>query len=211
MFEVGFSEIVLIMLIALVVLGPEKLPKLAADVGRWVGRARAMARQLRTQLDQEVQLDEMLREKPAPTPPPSYPPPNQTPAGYAAGAAAATGVAAAGADTTVPPAEAPAVPGASGAPTDVAAPPGAAPAADSTDPVGAMQDAPRSREAAYAAYVAQTQATFQNPPAVGPGAPEIGAPTDDAHSHGEAHAAAAVSAPAADTTEPDRAHGHRQS
>ena len=54
MFEVGFTEIILILGIALLVLGPEKLPKVAADVGRWMGRARAMARQLRTQLDDEA-------------------------------------------------------------------------------------------------------------------------------------------------------------
>lgn len=54
MFEVGFTEIVLILGIALLVLGPEKLPKLANQVGRWAGRARAMARQLRQQLDEEV-------------------------------------------------------------------------------------------------------------------------------------------------------------
>jgi len=56
MFEVGFTEIVLILGIALLVLGPEKLPKLANQVGRWVGRARAMARQLRQQLDEEVTI-----------------------------------------------------------------------------------------------------------------------------------------------------------
>jgi sec-independent protein translocase protein TatB len=55
MFEVGFTEIVLIFGIALLVLGPARLPKLAADLGRWAGRARAMARTLRTQLEQEVQ------------------------------------------------------------------------------------------------------------------------------------------------------------
>ena len=56
MFEVGFTEIILILGIALLVLGPEKLPKLASQVGRWAGRARAMARQLRQQLDDEVTL-----------------------------------------------------------------------------------------------------------------------------------------------------------
>ena len=55
MFEVGFTEIVLIFGIALLVLGPARLPKLAADLGRWAGKARAMARSLRTQLEQEVQ------------------------------------------------------------------------------------------------------------------------------------------------------------
>lgn len=55
MFEVGFSEIVLIFGLALVVLGPEKLPKLASTVGRWVGRARAMARQFRDQLETEAE------------------------------------------------------------------------------------------------------------------------------------------------------------
>ena len=57
MFEVGFTEIILIFGIALLVLGPAKLPKLAADIGRWAGRARSMARQLRTQLEQETQFD----------------------------------------------------------------------------------------------------------------------------------------------------------
>ena len=56
MFEVGFTEIILILGIALLVLGPEKLPKLANQVGRWAGRARAMARQLRQQLDEEVEI-----------------------------------------------------------------------------------------------------------------------------------------------------------
>jgi Tat protein translocase TatB subunit len=54
MFGIDFSEILVIFAIALVVLGPEKLPKLAATVGRWIGRARAMARQFREQLEQEA-------------------------------------------------------------------------------------------------------------------------------------------------------------
>jgi Tat protein translocase TatB subunit len=64
MFEVGFTEIVLILGLALLVLGPEKLPGLAQKVGRWTGRARSMARQLRTQLEQEVTLDELSRSRP---------------------------------------------------------------------------------------------------------------------------------------------------
>lgn len=56
MFEVGFTEIILICGLALIVLGPERLPKLAMQLGRWVGRAKAMARQLRDQLDQEVNI-----------------------------------------------------------------------------------------------------------------------------------------------------------
>ena len=58
MFEVGFTEILVITVLALVVLGPEKLPRVAAQVGRWVGRARTMARQFREQLEEEVQVAE---------------------------------------------------------------------------------------------------------------------------------------------------------
>jgi sec-independent protein translocase protein TatB len=55
MLGIDFSEILLIFGIALVVLGPEKLPKLANTIGRWIGRARGMARQFREQLEQETQ------------------------------------------------------------------------------------------------------------------------------------------------------------
>ena len=79
MFEVGFTEIVLILGLALLVLGPEKLPGLAEKVGRWTGRARAMARQLRTQLEQEVTLDEMAKSRPMqPSPPAAAPEPEPT-------------------------------------------------------------------------------------------------------------------------------------
>src|SRR6516162_8204857 len=54
MFGIDFSEILVIFVIALVVLGPERLPKLAATIGRWLGRARSMARQFREQLEHEA-------------------------------------------------------------------------------------------------------------------------------------------------------------
>jgi sec-independent protein translocase protein TatB len=76
MFEVGFTEIILIVGLALLVLGPEKLPGLAEKVGRWTGRARAMARELRTQLEHEVTMEEMARSRPSPPPPPSTPAPD---------------------------------------------------------------------------------------------------------------------------------------
>jgi sec-independent protein translocase protein TatB len=54
MFDIGFSEILLILGLALVVLGPTKLPQVARTIGRWAGRARAMAHQFREQLEQEA-------------------------------------------------------------------------------------------------------------------------------------------------------------
>jgi len=75
MFEVGFTEIVLIVGLALLVLGPEKLPGLVNKVGRWTGRARSMARQLRTQLEHEVTLEEIARSRPMQSGPAAEPPP----------------------------------------------------------------------------------------------------------------------------------------
>jgi sec-independent protein translocase protein TatB len=45
----------------LVVLGPERLPKVARQVGTWMGHARVMARQLTEQLEREVSADEFLK------------------------------------------------------------------------------------------------------------------------------------------------------
>jgi sec-independent protein translocase protein TatB len=61
MLDVGFSEILLTSAIALIVLGPERLPKVARQVGNWMGRARAMARQLSEQLEREVTAEELLK------------------------------------------------------------------------------------------------------------------------------------------------------
>ena len=68
MLDVGFSEILLTSAIALIVLGPERLPKVARQVGNWMGRARAMARQLSEQLEREVSAEELLKTQSKPTP-----------------------------------------------------------------------------------------------------------------------------------------------
>lgn len=61
MFDVGFQELLLVFVIGLLILGPERLPKVAAQVGRWVGRARRMANQLRYQLEREIAMEEFNR------------------------------------------------------------------------------------------------------------------------------------------------------
>jgi sec-independent protein translocase protein TatB len=66
MFEMGFQELVLIAVIGLLVLGPQRLPKVAAEIGKWVGRARRTASQLRRQLEREIELSELATP---PTPP----------------------------------------------------------------------------------------------------------------------------------------------
>jgi Tat protein translocase TatB subunit len=82
MFETSFPELMLVAIIGLLVLGPQRLPKIAAEIGKWVGRARRTATQLRRQLEREVELADL--EKPTPPPPtpppaPSPPPPRATP------------------------------------------------------------------------------------------------------------------------------------
>ena len=67
MLDVGFSEILLTSAIALIVLGPERLPKVARQVGNWMGRARAMARQLSEQLEREVNAEELLKAQSKPS------------------------------------------------------------------------------------------------------------------------------------------------
>jgi sec-independent protein translocase protein TatB len=68
MFDVGFSELVLLFIIGLLVLGPQRLPKVAAEVGKWVGRARRTATQLRRQLEREIELAD-IQNPPPPNPP----------------------------------------------------------------------------------------------------------------------------------------------
>ncbi|MCE7903675.1 MAG: twin-arginine translocase subunit TatB [Gammaproteobacteria bacterium PRO9] len=58
MFEIGFWELALIAALGLIVLGPEKLPRVAAQLGRYAGQARRMARTLTAQVREELEAEE---------------------------------------------------------------------------------------------------------------------------------------------------------
>ena len=58
MFEIGFWELALLAVLGLVVLGPEKLPKVASQLGRYAGQARRMARTLTAQIRDELEAEE---------------------------------------------------------------------------------------------------------------------------------------------------------
>lgn len=61
MFDIGFSEIFLIAVVALLVLGPERLPKAARFAGLWVRRARAQWYSVKSELETELADDELKR------------------------------------------------------------------------------------------------------------------------------------------------------
>ena len=61
MFEIGFAELFLLGVIALLVVGPDRLPGLARTVGVWVGKAQRMVGQVRADIEREVRADEIRK------------------------------------------------------------------------------------------------------------------------------------------------------
>ena len=61
MFDIGFAELVLLMLVGLLVLGPEKLPRVARDAGLYLRKARRAWNQMRHSIEQELDATEMRR------------------------------------------------------------------------------------------------------------------------------------------------------
>lgn len=68
---VDSSELILLLIIGLIVLGPKRLPEIANKVGGWVGQARRMTRVLKRQLEEELSLDETPSIRPPVAAPPS--------------------------------------------------------------------------------------------------------------------------------------------
>ncbi len=67
---IGFWELIILFLIGLIVLGPERLPRVANQLGNWLGQARRMTRVMKRQLEDELDLEKQLQTK---TPPPVKP------------------------------------------------------------------------------------------------------------------------------------------
>ena len=61
MFDIGFWELAVIGVVALIVIGPERLPKVARTVGLWVGRMRGFVLSVKADIDHELRAEELKR------------------------------------------------------------------------------------------------------------------------------------------------------
>ncbi|MCB1751414.1 MAG: twin-arginine translocase subunit TatB [Gammaproteobacteria bacterium] len=59
MFDIGFWELMLIGLVALVVVGPERLPKLAYTAGKWLSKGRSMLNAVKSEIEKEIKAEEL--------------------------------------------------------------------------------------------------------------------------------------------------------
>ena len=143
MFDVGFAELVLLFVIGLLILGPERLPRVASQIGRWVGRARRTASQLRHQLEREIALNDIRHpptKKPAPPKDPEAPkdtgPKGSVPEGSGSSPASPQGAAPGRASTDTSPDDSPPT----DTPTDTSAQASASTAQASTDSAAPLKD-----------------------------------------------------------------------
>ena len=61
MFDIGFSELMIIGLVALIVIGPEKLPRVARTVGHLAGRLQRYVSDVKADINREIELDELRK------------------------------------------------------------------------------------------------------------------------------------------------------
>lgn len=62
MFDIGFMELVLIAVVALIVVGPEKLPSAIRTTTLWIGRAKRSFNQVKSEIEREINTDEIRRQ-----------------------------------------------------------------------------------------------------------------------------------------------------
>ena len=62
MFDIGFSEIMVVAMISLVIMGPERLPETVRTITLWLGRLRQFISSARSELEDEVGVDEIRRQ-----------------------------------------------------------------------------------------------------------------------------------------------------
>lgn len=61
MFDLAFSELLIIGIVALVVIGPERLPKVARTAGQWLGKLNRYVSQVKQDIDRDMKLDELRK------------------------------------------------------------------------------------------------------------------------------------------------------
>ncbi len=63
MFDFGFSELVVVAIVGLVVLGPERLPKVARQAGQWMGKLQRYVADVKADINRQMELDELRNLK----------------------------------------------------------------------------------------------------------------------------------------------------
>jgi len=61
MFDIAFTELLVIGIIALIVIGPERLPKVARTAGQWLGRLNRYVSQVKQDIDRDIKLEELRK------------------------------------------------------------------------------------------------------------------------------------------------------